>query len=53
MSEVRHHRLAPKLVMVGLGPTIQPSAMFGAFGRLDPRDKPEDDIGLVPLAPDD
>jgi hypothetical protein len=34
-----------KVVMVGLGPTIQPSASSGACGALDPRDKPEDDTG--------
>jgi len=28
--------------MVGLVPTIQPSAGFGASVSLDPRDKPED-----------
>jgi hypothetical protein len=34
-----------QVVMVGLGPTIQPSASSGACGALDPRDKPEDDSG--------
>src|SRR5262245_41818429 len=29
--------------MVGLVPTIQPSANAGAMGEMDPRDKPEDD----------
>jgi hypothetical protein len=29
--------------MVGLGPTIQPSARSDMRGTLDPRDKPEDD----------
>jgi len=29
--------------MVGLVPTIHPTACSGARGWLDPRDKPEDD----------
>jgi hypothetical protein len=33
------------LVMVGLVPTIHPSANSGACAALDPRDKPEDDTG--------
>jgi hypothetical protein len=32
--------------MIGLVPTIQASAGFGACGTLDPRDKPEDDTGI-------
>jgi len=32
--------------MVGLGPTIQPSANSDACGALDPRAKPEDDIHI-------
>jgi hypothetical protein len=32
-----------KVVMVGLVPTIQPSAGSDACGTLDPGDKPEDD----------
>ena len=35
-----------QLVMVGLVPTIQPSASSGACRKLDPRDKPEDDTGI-------
>src|SRR5262245_14848143 len=34
--------------MVGLGPTIQPSACSGAFGTMDPRAKPEDDTRGAP-----
>jgi hypothetical protein len=33
-------------VMVGLGPTIQPSAGSEACGTRDPRDKPEDDTDV-------
>ncbi len=36
------------IVMVGLGPTIHPTACSGASGELDPRDKPEDDSGAGP-----
>jgi len=48
--------------MVGLVPTIQPSASSGACRTLDPRDKPEDDclalefrsspIGATLICPD-
>jgi hypothetical protein len=31
------------VVMVGLVPTIHPSACSGVRGALDPREKPEDD----------
>jgi len=32
--------------MVGLVPTIHPSAGSGAWRSLDPRDKPEDDTAI-------
>jgi hypothetical protein len=35
-----------QVVMVGLVPTIHPTACSGACGGLDPRDKPEDDSGI-------
>jgi hypothetical protein len=33
-----------RIVMVGLVPTIHPTACSGVLGWLDPRDKPEDDF---------
>jgi len=37
--------------MVGLVPTIQPSAGFGACWMLDPRDEPDDDkLGIKSLS---
>jgi hypothetical protein len=39
-------RVGTNAVMVGLVPTIQPSASSGACGKVDPRDKPEDDRGM-------
>lgn len=38
--------IALQNVMVGLGPTIQPAAK-GARGKMDSRDKPEDDTVKV------
>jgi hypothetical protein len=35
--------LNTQVVMVGLVPTIHPSACSGVGGELNPRDKPEDD----------
>ena len=37
-----------RVVMVGLVPTIHPTASSGARGWLDPRDKPEDDAAILP-----
>src|SRR5581483_12315598 len=39
------------VVMVGLVPTIHPTACSGVRGWLDPRDKPEDDRGNYLLRP--
>src|SRR5436190_8792947 len=39
------------LVMVGLVPTIQPPASSGAWRRMDPRDKPEDDSSAAQTSP--
>jgi hypothetical protein len=39
-------------VMVGLVPTIHPTAGSGVHGWLDPRDKPEDDSGNNLIEPE-
>ena len=38
---------AVRIVMVGLGPTIHPTICSGVRGGLDPRDQPEDDVGII------
>ncbi len=40
---MNQERYAWGVVMVGLVPTIQPSARSSARGEVDPRDEPEDD----------
>jgi hypothetical protein len=49
---LRPFRLVPGVVMVGLVPTIHPTACSGVRGWLDPRDKPEDDSGYHLLEPE-
>jgi hypothetical protein len=44
--------LGTHVVVVGLGPTIHPTACSGVRGWLDPRDEPEDDSGKHLLEPD-
>jgi hypothetical protein len=44
--------LASRFVMVGLVPTIHPTACSGVRGGLDPRDEPEDDSSDYPLEPE-
>gem|GEM_PF-3603621 len=45
-SSVLTPTVGTQVVMVGLVPTIHLSASSGACWTLDPRDEPEDDIGI-------